>query len=84
MNERKLAISGAPGTYQVRLDDIDVANGIRNLTLKLGVDYDLPEATLDLCIWSVEDAKLAAVPRIPDATRELLIALGWTPPAGDR
>ncbi|MFI6594978.1 hypothetical protein ACIBHX_01950 [Nonomuraea sp. NPDC050536] len=80
MTERKLSISGGPGTYRVRLGDIDIANGIRNLTLKLGVDHDIPEATLDLCVWSVEDAELAAVPRISDATSELLIALGWTPP----
>jgi hypothetical protein len=84
MKERKLSISGGPGTYQVRLDGLDIANGIRNLTLQMGVDHDIPVATLDLVVWSVEDVELAAVPRVPDATRELLVGLGWTPPAGDR
>lgn len=80
MSQRKLSISGGPDAYQIRLDDIDIANGIRGMTLQMGRDH-LPIATLDLAVWSIEDAELAAVPRIPDATRELLVTLGWTPPA---
>lgn len=72
----------APGEHStVTLDGHDIARALTGLTLTLGVGQ-VPTATLDLLlldITEVQDAETRIL--VPDATRDVLTALGWTAPA---
>lgn len=63
----------------VEVDGVDLSDGIRGLTVRLGAGQ-LPQVELDLIIVDLElegdDSRLI----IPEATRAALIALGWTAP----
>jgi hypothetical protein len=76
----RLGGSGLPGDTQIELDGEDIASAVTGLSLRLGV-YGLPEVTLDVVLHEL-DAELEH-PRVilPDATKQLLVRLGWTPPA---
>jgi hypothetical protein len=77
----RLAITATGvGTAEVLLNGQDIANALTGLTLDMGVGK-VPTATLDLLLidtTKVQDAETRIF--IPDATREALLALGWTPP----
>ncbi|MEV7154905.1 hypothetical protein AB0N77_09800 [Streptomyces misionensis] len=76
----KLRISGAGGPgAQVELDGQNIAGSLTGLTLRLGVD-EMPTATLDLLIHDF-GAETEARFVLPDECRDLLVRLGWTPPA---
>lgn len=76
----RLGGTGLPGGTQIELDGRDIANVVTGLSLRVGVD-SLPEVTLGV-VLHVLDTELEN-PRVvvPDATKELLVRLGWTPPA---
>ena len=58
--------------YLVELDGHDVSNALRGLTLEINAG-DMPTATLRVVAEEVRAY-------LPDATKELLVRLGWTPP----
>lgn len=76
----RLGGTGLPGGTQVELDGVDVASLVTGLSLQIGVD-ELPRVTLGVVLHEL-DTELEN-PRIvvPDKTRDLLVRLGWTPPA---
>lgn len=80
----RLTGSGLPGDTRVELDGVDVARGLKGLTLTLdAADDDRPRAVLDVLLWEL-DTELDGVQfAVPSKTREVLIQLGWTPPEGD-
>ncbi|MGN9802067.1 hypothetical protein [Micromonospora sp. L32] len=73
---------GGKGFGRVVLDGNDVSNGVRALQISSAVG-EVPRLELDVVV--VEDLRFDGEVRvvIPDATRETLEALGWTPPAAD-
>lgn len=81
MSRVKITGDGLPGSTGIHLDGHDVARTVRALTLSLGPDR-LPSVELDVLVFGemeldVEGAQVL----LPEATRELLVRLGWTPPA---
>lgn len=54
--------------------------GVKALTLSTDVD-SLPRLELDPRLGGV-DVEAEVVTMLPEGTRQTLIALGWTPPAG--
>ncbi|MET8985845.1 hypothetical protein ABZW49_10390 [Nonomuraea wenchangensis] len=89
MNEpRKLTLTGGPLAYTATLDGQDISQGIRRLTIDVGVG-DVPHVTAELAIHAIEVTELGVkaphiVVSMPNEARAALIALGWTPPAGER
>lgn len=67
-----------PGA-QVELDGQNIANVLTGLTLRLGVG-EMPTATLDLAVFDL-GAEAEVRFEVPDECRDLLVRLGWTPPA---
>lgn len=68
------------GTAEILLNGQDIASALTDLTLTMGVGK-VPTATLDLLLidtTQIQDAETRIL--IPDATRDLLVTLGWTPP----
>ena len=66
----------------VELDGVNVADSLTSLTLRLEADC-LPTAVLDIMLLDVSTMSEDPAYLIPAATRDLLVALGWTPPEGD-
>lgn len=61
----------------VQLDGVDISDGVYGITLKFKAGH-LPNLELELPMIQTEtDANVI----ILDKTRDLLIQLGWTPPA---
>lgn len=80
---RNLSITTQGHAAEVRIDGHDIADGLTGLTLSMGVGR-IPTATLELLIPDVtelHDAETQLL--IPDSTRDVLVALGWTPPTGE-
>ena len=78
---KRITIHDAGGLNQsVHLDGEDISSAIRGLTYHAEA-WQPPKVELDLAVveWDadLDDARL----HIPDATRDLLIRFGWTPPA---
>jgi hypothetical protein len=68
------------GRHKVLADGQDISHGVRSVRLSLDPG-ELPSVELELAVIEidgidVEESRLY----VPDATREALIALGWTPP----
>ncbi|MBX6387325.1 MAG: hypothetical protein IRZ07_30835 [Microbispora sp.] len=74
-----LDLTGQPHAGAVRVDDIDISNAVYAVTVRAAAT-EVPTVTLDLRLPEILLATEAEV-RLPDATRDALIALGWTPPA---
>ncbi len=69
------------GRYKVELDGHDIAHGLRSLSIDLDGERP-PQVTAELNVFEVRELALDDVRvSIPDATRELLVRLGWTPPS---
>jgi hypothetical protein len=76
----KLRISSSEGPgAQVELDGQNIANVLTGLTLRMGVG-EIPTATLDLVVFDL-GAEAEVRFEVPDECRDLLVRLGWTPPA---
>lgn len=63
---------------RVHLDGRDISNALVAVNLKVGTG-ELPLAVLDLMIHDLT-SEVEATFEVPDATRALLVRLGWTPP----
>lgn len=70
-----------PGHGRIVLDGHDVSGAVRGFQITAGVG-DITRLVLDLNVLDVTrlDSEQTEI-MIPDATRDALIALGWTPPA---
>ncbi|MBN6054531.1 hypothetical protein JYK22_21495, partial [Nonomuraea sp. RK-328] len=88
MTKRTLTLSGERGSYQVALDGHDLSRALRSLTIEVNSRNAGTRVVAELKIDAVEVTSLGArdpqfMLSMPDEAREALIALGWTPPAGD-
>ncbi|MFG2269128.1 hypothetical protein ACGFNY_05060 [Streptomyces chartreusis] len=75
-----LRISGPGHTSQVELSGHDISHALTGVTLRLDAG-SVPTATLEVALWEVPTELDAVQVKVPDETRELLVRLGWTPPA---
>lgn len=85
VQRRSLRISstdGLPSLYAVHLDGEPIATALTGLSLSIGVD-EPASAVLDVILATVESEPGVTQVVMPETTRTLLIALGWTPPEGD-
>ena len=72
----KLSITGKPPNWMVELD----GKLLNVIEIDLHLDArSLPLVTITPDVWE-PDVKTEAVARVPEHTRDTLIALGWTPP----
>lgn len=78
MLTKTVALTLRPGSGVVALDG-DPLDGVRGLDLSAEAG-EIPRLTLDLLVNEVQVNGEMTV-TVPDATREALIALGWTPPS---
>ncbi|MFF6825036.1 hypothetical protein [Streptomyces longwoodensis] len=71
-------LTGPTGTVAI---DGTRLKGIRNVTIRGGLDQDGPATlTIDLALdLAVVDGQVVA--QVPEDTAAALVALGWTPPA---
>ncbi|MFJ3037721.1 hypothetical protein [Streptomyces tendae] len=67
------------GGWVVELDGHDISNALRGLSLNLD-SSPVAEARLDVIAEDVSTHAEVLV-CLPDATKDLLVRLGWTPPA---
>lgn len=66
------------GNGTVRLDGEDVSHGVKGFSLVSSVG-NMPKLTLDLVVRdTVFDGQVLV--DLPDHTRRVLMATGWTPP----
>jgi hypothetical protein len=78
----KLSITGKPPNWLVELDGklLDVT------AIDLHLDArSLPRVSVTPDVWEVDietEAEPVTVVQVPEHTREVLTALGWTPPEG--
>ena len=66
--------------HRVELDGIDIANSILGLTVTITAG-EMPAATLNLVLDEIPTDTDEVRVRLPQETRDLLVRLGWTPPA---
>lgn len=88
MNERKLTLSAGQYDAKVDLDGQDISRALRGVTIRCAAN-ERPSVDLDLKLDAIEVTRLAVrdpeiLLSLSDDVRDALIALGWTPPAGDR
>ncbi|MEV4093791.1 hypothetical protein [Streptosporangium saharense] len=80
----KLSITGMPyrTDYRLELDGHNVAHGLRRAVLDLDPSR-VPTLELEIRVHEIErlDAEEVQV-LLPEATRDLLTRIGWTPPGG--
>lgn len=79
MTPRKIRISAHGHTGTVELDGQDISHAVQDVAVKMHAG-DTPQVTLGLALHALDESDLDAEVRIPDATRDLLVSLGWTPP----
>ncbi|MER6942506.1 hypothetical protein ABT294_00660 [Nonomuraea sp. NPDC000554] len=71
------------GAHQLHVDGQDLSRGVRSLQMSLDPG-DAPRIELEMGIVEVEQMEFETPHLyISDATRDALVALGWTPPAVD-
>lgn len=83
MTPHPIRISGNPGAtgFILEVEGTDVKDGVSAADLRLRPG-EIPELKLDVAAFEVEvDGEARVI--LPDATRETLVKLGWTPPPGD-
>lgn len=73
------------GTWSIKVDGHEIADAVRrgSASLDLGGDADIPVLSVDLVAYPASVDAPDALVRLPDATRDALVALGWTPPEAD-
>lgn len=78
---RRLRISTPTdrGGQVVELDGVDVSRALLGLTLRLRAG-DMPTAVLDVIAEEIPTELAEVRACLPEATKDLLIRLGWTPP----
>lgn len=78
-DKRSVSITAHATTGTLKVDGNDLTDAVRGVDISLRAGH-LPVIHLDLVILDLESVTTDAKVFIPDATREALIALGWTPP----
>lgn len=83
-HEVKITTKGPVGRIEV--DGVDISDAVKlGAVLRLPVDRgEAAVLSLDLMLWRHETAAADVRLQMPEATREALIVLGWTPPGGDQ
>ena len=81
-------ITASPTGYgpgdKVEVGAVDITRGLRGYRLDAASGH-APRLTLDLLIRDVTPIDAEGVQVIvPQGTRDALVALGWTPPGGER
>lgn len=66
--------------HAVELDGVDISRSLIGMTLTIRAG-DVPSAVLDVIAEEVPSQLDEVRAYLPDATKELLVRLGWTPPA---
>jgi hypothetical protein len=66
--------------HRVELDGHDIANSVLGVTVAFK-GGEMPAATLDLVLDEIPTDTDEVRVHLPDETRDLLVRLGWTPPA---
>jgi hypothetical protein len=64
---------------KIELDGTDVSNAVKGLTLTMKPGQ-LPTAVLEIPVVDLSSEPGEANVHISDATRDLLVQIGWTPP----
>lgn len=75
-----LRISGPGHTSRVELSGHDISSALTGVSLRLEAG-SVPTATLEMALWEMPTELDMVQVKVPDETRELLVRLGWTPPA---
>ncbi|MFG3276236.1 hypothetical protein [Streptomyces luteogriseus] len=68
------------GGQVVELDGVDVSRALLGLTLYVRAG-DMPSAVLDVIAEEIPTELDEVRAYLPEATKDLLVRLGWTPPA---
>lgn len=67
------------GGHVVELDGVDISRVLIGLSLKVRAG-DMPSVLLDVIAEEIPTELDEVRAYLPDATKELLVRLGWTPP----
>lgn len=76
----RISGTGLPGGTAVELDGMDITSAIDALSLRLSVS-EHPTGVLNVLLHKVDTEVENPRLVVPDETRDLLVRLGWTPPA---
>lgn len=68
----------SPGSSEIRMDGADISRAVYGYSISQNVN-ELPRVVLSLAMYELKQEAKALV-SIPEETRTLLRALGWTPP----
>lgn len=68
------------GGQVIELDGVDISRSLIGLSLTIRAG-DMPSAVLDVVAEEIPTELDGVRAYLPDATKELLVRLGWTPPA---
>ena len=83
MSDRHLVVDSKGVTGSVKLDGVELASSLRGFSIAWDVN-SLPVLTLDPLVINANLLHHGVMDvRIPQATHDALVALGWTPPAGE-
>ncbi|BBC35280.1 hypothetical protein SGFS_065740 [Streptomyces graminofaciens] len=66
--------------HRVEIDGYDVSSALLGMTLEIKAG-EMPRATLHVVAEEIPTDTDEVLAYLPDATHELLVRLGWTPPA---
>lgn len=75
--------------HRVEIDGRDIAPGLRSVNVEFGPGGRRPKIVMELSASMIDVINLGSpdtevMLSLPDGAREALIALGWTPPAGQQ
>jgi hypothetical protein len=76
----RLGGTGLPGGTQIELDGEDIARSVTGLSLYISTD-NRPTAVVDVVLHEMDTDLDNPRVIVPEKTRDLLVRLGWTPPA---
>ena len=76
-SELRLTSNGT--RHNVHLDGVDISSALTGLTVRINAG-DPPHAVLDVVAFSLSSDLGDAHLQLPEATRDLLVSFGWTPP----
>lgn len=78
---RRLQIQGTPGSegFRLLLDGLEIQNSTCSLALTMGAPGEVTRVELGVQVL-VSGVDTEAFVHVPDATRALLVSIGWQPP----
>ena len=81
MTTRKLTYRQTnPVKQEVELDGVDISRLVRSVSIEAEAAH-VPTVTLELAVFEMHSEIAAARIYVAPGTAELLVELGWTPPA---